>query len=65
MAAFWSRGWGGDSVLTEHGEEYASALAEWVDKEVPTALDPLGDGAGQIGEMEWADGDMMIVRGCE
>ena len=25
---------GGDSVLTEHGEEYASALAEWVDKEV-------------------------------
>ena len=23
---------GGDSVLTEHGEEYASALAEWVDK---------------------------------
>lgn len=25
---------GGDSVLTEHGEEYASKLAEWVDKEV-------------------------------
>lgn len=25
---------GGDSVLTAHGEEYATALAEWVDKEV-------------------------------
>ncbi|CAK8999932.1 6-P2ase) (AtF2KP) (PFK/FBPase) [Includes: 6-phosphofructo-2-kinase [Durusdinium trenchii] len=24
---------GGDSVLTAHGEEYATALAEWVDKE--------------------------------
>ena len=27
-------GWGGDSVLTEHGDEYACKLAEWVDKEV-------------------------------
>jgi len=25
---------GGDSVLTSHGEEYATALADWVDKEV-------------------------------
>jgi hypothetical protein len=34
---------GGDSVLTEHGEEYASALAEWVDKEVMGRWDGFTD----------------------
>ena len=29
---------GGDSELTDHGEEYAAALAEWVDKEALLTL---------------------------